>query len=54
MRVLRLLGWVVAMASPFAHAAEFEDYDFSLFFRKSPNATGWPPTVETRAMWHLR
>ena len=31
MRVLCLLSWVVAIASPIAYAVEFEDYDFSRF-----------------------
>jgi len=31
MRMLCLLGWVVAIASPIAHAVEFEDYGFSRF-----------------------
>ena len=29
MRVLCLMGWVIAIVSHMAHAVEFEDYDFS-------------------------
>ena len=31
MRVLCLMGWVIAIVSQMAHAVEFEDYDFSRF-----------------------
>ena len=34
MRVLCLLGWVVAIVTSAAHAVEFEDYDFSRFLQK--------------------